>query len=455
LSSVLLVYPYFRPFPDLSVFRFPPLGPAYVAASLRQAGHRVGILDCTFLSRRRALQQALSFGAEVVGIYSMASMLESSLWFARMLRERTRLLVAGGPLPSCEPAAFLGPFDVVVRGEGEQTMKALLQAWQRGGGLQGVPGIAAGRLLGGGAPGEVLSTPPRRLEQDLDSLPFPARELLSNRSYIAHGRRRYGYAVTTVMSTRGCPFRCEFCSNVVFGGSYRERSAGSVVDEIEQALGLGFQRISFADDVFTLNRERTLGICAEIRRRKLAFAWECLGRAEGLDFELAREMKAAGCSRIYFGIESGNDRILELMRKQITCDQARQAVENAHRAGLEVGAFFILFYPGETDDTVLQTLRFAASLPLTYLGLTMPYVLPGTALGERMKGRSARDWNPAERPLLSHVLTLRADVSELKMRFGILRGRLQFEMKKRLGQAAPLASRLFEPATEALLRALR
>jgi len=437
------------------VFRFPPLGPAYVAASLRQAGHRVGILDCTFLSRRRALEQALSFGAEVVGIYSMASMLESSLWFARMLRERTRLLVAGGPLPSCEPAAFLGPFDVVVRGEGEQTMKELLQAWERGTGLQGVPGIAAGRLLGGAAPGEVLSTPPRRLERDLDSIPFPARDLLPNRSYIAYGRRRYGYAVTTVMSTRGCPFRCEFCSNVVFGGSYRERSARSVVDEIEEALGLGFQRISFADDVFTLNRERTLAVCAEIRRRKLSFAWECLGRAEGLDFELAGEMKAAGCSRIYFGIESGNDRMLELMRKQITPDQARQAVENAHRAGLEAGAFFILFYPGETDDTVLQTLRFAASLPLTYLGLTMPYVLPGTALAERMKDRGARDWNPAERPLLSHVLTFRADVSELKMRFAILRGRLQFEMKKRLGRAAPLALRLFEPATEALLRALR
>ncbi len=455
MSSVLLVYPYFRPFPDLSVFRFPPLGPAYVAASLRQAGHRVGILDCSVLSRRQALRQALDFGAEVVGIYSMASMRESSLWFARELRGRTRLLVAGGPLPSCEPAAFLGAFDLVVRGEGEQTMKELLRAWERGDGLQGVAGIAAGKLLGAGAPGEVLSTPPRALEPDLDRLPFPARDLLPNRSYLDHGRRRYGHAVTTVMSTRGCPYACEFGSNVVFGGSYRERSARSVVDEIEEALGLGYRRISFADDVFTLNRERTLGICAEIRRRKLSFAWECLGRAEGLDFELAREMKAAGCSRIYFGLESGNDRILELMRKRITCEQARRAVEDAHRAGLEAGAFFILFYPGETDDTVLQTLRFASSLPLSYLGLTMPYVLPGTPLSQRMKDRGTREWDPAERPLFGHVLNFRADVSELKIRFAILKGRLQFEMKKRLGRASPLAMRWFEPVTEALLRALR
>ena len=229
--------------------------------------------------------------------------------------------------------------------------------------------------------------PPRAFAPDLDRLPFPARDLLPNAAYIRHGRRRYGSSVTTVMSTRGCPFACEFCSNVVFGDSYRARSPVSVVDEVEQALALGYDRISFADDVFTLERERVVAICDEIRRRGLRFPWECLARVDSVDEALAREMRRAGCTRVYFGIESGNDDVLRLMNKRITAAEARDAVEAAHRAGLEVGAFFILFYPGETDDTVLETLRFAGSLPLDYLGLSMPYPLPGTALHERLRDR--------------------------------------------------------------------
>ena len=150
--------------------------------------------------------------------------------------------------------------------------------------------------------------------------------------------------------------------------------------------------------MFTLNARRVLEICAEIRRRRLRFAWECLGRVDAFDLATARAMKDAGCFRIFFGIESGNDAILKLMNKRITTAQARSAVEAAHGAGLEVGAFFILCYPGETDDTVLETLRFATSLPLDYVGLTMPYPLPGTALLERVGDRVTRAWRPQEAP---------------------------------------------------------
>jgi anaerobic magnesium-protoporphyrin IX monomethyl ester cyclase len=228
-----------------------------------------------------------------------------------------------------------------------------------------------------------------------------------------------------------------------------------VVDEIEAALALGYDRIAFADDVFTLNRRQVSAVCAEIKKRGLRFKWECLGRVDTLDYPMAVEMKAAGCARIYFGIESGNDRILKLMKKQITTDQARNAVEAAHQAGLEVGAFFILFYPGETDDTVLDTLRFATSLPLDYLGLTMPYPLPGTALYERVKSQIFRPWRPDDSLLWSHVLIYDSEFSETKMWFGILKGHAQFEMKRRMGKAAPLFPRLFEKSSDVLLRLLR
>jgi anaerobic magnesium-protoporphyrin IX monomethyl ester cyclase len=279
--------------------------------------------------------------------------------------------------------------------------------------------------------------------------------MLPNESYIQYGKKKYGYSITTVMSTRGCPFHCEFCSNVIYGGTYRERSPSNVVDEIEKALALGYDRISFADDVFTLNGRRVVEICHEIRRRGLRCWWECLGRVDALDYPIALEMKQAGCARVFFGIESGNDQILKLMNKKITTKQVRNAVEAAHRAGLQVGGFFILFYPGDTDDTVIDTLRFATSLPLDYLGLTMPYPLPGTALHERVKGQIIRKWRPHEGLLTSHVLTYDAGFSEAKMRFGILKGHAQFHLKRRLGKLSPRFLALFEKSTDALLRLLR
>jgi anaerobic magnesium-protoporphyrin IX monomethyl ester cyclase len=166
-------------------------------------------------------------------------------------------------------------------------------------------------------------------------------------------------------------------------------------------------------------------------------------------------MHQAGCQRVFFGIESGDEAILKLMNKKITPAEARQAVEAAHRAGLEVGAFFILFYPGETNDTVLNTLHFTTTLPLDYLGLTMPYPLPGTALYERVRGQIKRDWHPGESVFGSHVLIYDANFSEAKMWFGIIKGHAQFEIKRRLGRLAPLMLRLFEKATDGLFKLIK
>ena len=448
MTTVLLIYPFFLGRRDRSRFRFPPLGPAYVAAALRKAGHEVELLDCTFLGRDEALARARASGARVVGIYAMATLAPDCLWFAKRLRGRCDLLVAGGPLPTCEPQDFVGHFDVVVRGEGEQTMCEVVAAHEAGTDIGAVAGVVL--------PGPAAALAPRRpFEADLDALAFPARDLLPNERYIAYGAKKYGHAVTTVMSTRGCPFACEFCSNVVFGQSYRARSPGNVVDEIEEALALGYDRISFADDVFTFDRRRVAAVCDEIARRSLHFSWECLGRVDTLDYETARRMRQAGCETIFFGIESGNDTVLRLMNKQITTAQARAAVEAAHRAGLRVGAFFIVYYPGEDDDTVLDTLRFAGSLPLDYLGLTMPYPLPGTALAERLAGRSRREWRQRGGLLGSHALTFDADVSAAKMHLAIVKGRVQFAVKRRLGRLAPPLLWAFEKPTDALLRRLR
>ena len=457
MTSVLLIYPYFLPRRDRSVFRFPPLGIGYIASALRQDGRNVRVLDCTFLTRKNALVQALTAKADAVGIYCMVTMRHDCIRFARELRPFCKLLVAGGPLPTCDPAAFLDHFDVVVRGEGERTMVELLHAVETGASMDRVAGIAFrnGTDAPSGGERKIVYTRPRPFATDLDRLPFPARDMFPNNEYIRHGKKKHGAPVTTVMSTRGCPYKCEFCSNVVFGGSYRERSPENVVDEIESALDMGYSRISFADDVFTMKRDRVLRVCEEIRRRGLVFGWECLGRVDTMDFATAHAMKKAGCTRIYFGIESGSDRVLSIMNKNITAAQARRAVEAAHEAGLQVGAFFILFYPGDTEDTVIETLRFATSLPLDYLGLTVPYPLPGTALYDRVKTRITRDWRQDESVFAGHTFVFKGDFSKIKMIFGILKGRFQFELRKRLGRRAPILVRLFETSTDGLLRMFR
>ncbi len=449
MSSVLLIYPYFKPAHDRSLFRFPPLGIGYVAACLRAAGHGVSLLDCTFVSREAALRQARASGADVVGVYSMITMRRDAIRFARELRGTGALLVAGGPLPTSDPGLFIRDFDVVVTGEAEHTMPELVTAHENGQDIRSIRGTAWR-----GADG-VASSGARVLEPDLDAIPFPARDLFPNAQYIRHSRKRYGYAITTIMSTRGCPFACEFCSNVMFGTSCRVRSVEKVVDEVEQALSFGYDRIHFADDVFTLDRARVARLCDEIERRGLHFTWECLGRVDTVDAVLARRMKAAGCDRIFFGIESGNDSVLALMNKRITVGRAERAVWDAHAAGLHTGAFFILYYPGETDDTVRATLRFALSLPLDYLSFTMPYPIPGTGLYRRVMGREVREWRQPDALLFDHALTFDADYSQAKMRLAILKGQIQFEIKRRLGKGGTAAMKLFEKPTDLLLRVMR
>ena len=449
MTSVLLIYPYFRPKHDRSTFRFPPLGLGYIASSLRSAGCSPELLDCTFLDKDDALKRALDVDADIVGIYSMITMREESLQFARHLRGRCGLLIAGGPLPSSDPGAFLSDFDVVVIGEGEQAAAEILKAYESGSDLRSIKGIAYRQ------DGRVVLTPKRELENDLDKIAFPARDLFPNQMYIDHWKKRFGYSTTTVITTRGCPFSCEFCSNAVFGVSYRERSQKNVLDEVEEALSFGYDRIHFADDVFTLNRKRLLHFCDEIISRGLDFPWECLGRVDSIDNAVAKAMKRAGCRRIFFGIESGDDSVLRLMNKKITTSDARRAVEAAQSSGLKTGAFFILCYPGETDDTVLKTIKFATSLPVDYLSFTMPYPLPGTALYERVKDKIARDWEEPDSPFCDHVLVFKADFSEAKMKFAIFKGQVQFMMQKELGPRASLLQRPFEMLTDEVFRLMK
>ncbi len=445
--KVALVYPYFHPANDNSIFRFPPLGLGYIAAALRNHGIEVELVDCTFSQFREAVERVKRAKPEIVGFYSMFSMKKTTVELAQAIRsEIDCLLVVGGPLPSWAPEGFLNAFDVVVVGEGEETMPELVDCVAHGQELAGVKGL----VYKDGK--RVINTGQRPFIRDLDGLAFPTRNLFDNEAYKKYYLDRFGYTTTSMITSRGCPFTCDFCSRPIFGADIRTRSGDHIVDEVQEIDSLSYERVWFADDCFTLNRRHLLDVCRELVGRRVDVGWECLSRVDTMDADVAEGMKRAGCIRVFFGIESGNDAVLGLMNKRITIAQAERAVHVAKAAGLKVGAFFIVGYPGESGKTVLDTVRFASALPLDYLSFTLPYPIPGTPLYERVKdkGVSIEEWEePKNYHLIRHKLLYEAGFSETKLKFAIAKAQAQFYGRKFLGKTGyRVLGRPFEHLTD-------
>jgi len=198
-------------------------------------------------------------------------------------------------------------------------------------------------------------------------------------------------ATTSIIVTLGCPFDCDFCSRPVFGDVVRRRRLDSVFAEIDDLRALGYDGLWIADDSFTLSRPYLEAFCRGMLDRGMA--WSCLSRADGLEPDTARLMKRAGCRRVYLGLESGSQATLELMNKHVGVADGVRAVRLYRDAGIEVAAFFIVGYPGETRDAIEETFALALRLPLDEISFNVPYPLPGSALFARLGGPDdGRDW---------------------------------------------------------------
>ena len=456
LTDIVLVYPYVDPPRNKSIFRFPPLGLGYITAHLRDAGFKVSIVDATFTGEAIAVERAKALNPRIIGIYSMFTMREASLRFARALSDSCELIIAGGPLPTVEPETYLGDFDVAAVGEGEETMLEIA----RGDNLGNVNGIVYREK--GGNPlratekgGEIVHTRARGALQNLDTIPLPARDLFDNAAYINYYKKRCDPPTTSAITSRGCPFACDFCSHPIFGESFRERSASNMADEAEQIIDLGYERVFFQDDCFTLTKGRVIKFCDEVEKRGLRFGWECLSRVDSMDKETAERMRAAGCDHVFFGLESGSDRMLKLMNKSASPEQGRRAVEEARAGGLKTGAFFIFGYPGDDTESMLETLHFANSLPLNYLSFTFPYPIPGTPLYERVKDKLVEgNPEPQQRGLIQHQLIYYSEIPEFKLKFGIIKGLAIHYVKLHMGPAAPILTKPLEVISDRVFRLL-
>ena len=396
--GVTLVYPYFRSRDPVEKL-FPPLGIAYLAAQLKEAGVPVMVVDCTFEHFDKVVERIAGSRHAIVGISVMVTMSRNAFALLGALRERmpSTLFVAGGPLPTVNPEMFAGAFDLVFRGEGdvvfprfcrEYLAKELSPAILPSTDLVSLPGMYTRR------DGRVSSSPPvHNPVTVLDSLPLPDRSVFDHRKYQVTMEKNTGLRQTSLMVTRGCPFSCDFCSKPVWGDLFRKPSLTNVFREIEEIHSLGYTSLWIADDCFTLDQEYLGSFCREMIRREVPLSWTCLSRVDKLTEDLASLMKRAGCMRVYLGLESGSDETLRLMNKQVTVEQGARAVRIFSHAGIGTAGFFMVGYPGETVSSVEKTFAFALSLPLDEVWFTIPLPLPGTPLYSRViPGGSWEDW---------------------------------------------------------------
>jgi anaerobic magnesium-protoporphyrin IX monomethyl ester cyclase len=439
-TDVVLLYPQRAPRKGRH-WIMPSLGLMYLAASLRRAGYTVRHIDHTFMERHEVLAEIERLKPSVIGVYCMITMQDEALSLAEQVRGKA-LTVVGGPYPSGEPEPFLDLFDLVAVGEGEETIVQIMQHLDDRR-FEEIPGLVFRRGS------EVVRTEPRVRTKDMSFLPLPYRRDLPNERYIAYWRRHWKDATTPLMSTRGCPFRCEFCHKPVFGDLFRARPASSVIEEMEEIAELGYDHVWMSDDLFTLNYRRTMELCAEIEAARLPLTWECLSRVTQVDYDLFAQMKRAGCKRIFFGIESGDEGVLKQMAKGIKPEQAREAVAACVQSGIKAAGFFMVGYLGETQESLLKTIRFSSHLPLDYVSYTIAYPLPGTKFYTRVKERRQEgEWHY----IRHNRLLFNSDFSERKLRFAIVKGAVQHKLRRL--HMRPLAS-AFEVATDPVLRALR
>ncbi len=367
---------------------YPSLGLGYLAAVLERRGDEVRIFDFG-LDPRRPLEDevhdVLAFRPDVIGLTAMTTSYHSAEEAMSLLRAGTNApMVLGGPHATVFPARTLQEqpaLDYLVFGEGEETMLELMEVIEGRRDPAAVAGLCYRRA------GEVICNPARPLIRDLDALPFPARHLFQLERYPLYAPD--GGRMLTVLTSRGCPYNCSYCFKGIVGRTYRQRSPENLMQELKELIRTyGIRNFYFIDDLFTLDVKRLNVLLDMMIAEGLDIRWQCLARVDRVTPELLRKMAAAGCRQIHYGIESGNQEILDRVGKRITLEQVRQAVRWTAEAGIRSKGYFMLGLPGDTEETMEQTIQFAASLDLddAMFSLTTPF--PGTRLWEELVARN-------------------------------------------------------------------
>jgi radical SAM superfamily enzyme YgiQ (UPF0313 family) len=366
-------------FVDEHTGHYPPLGLLYIAAALERAGDsEVRFLDASAagFGQEEIEREIAAFAPDVVGVQMMTFTSVDAYQTVVTAKkvDPNIFVVVGGPHPNIFPRETLmkPEIDCVVLGEGERTMPALVKRLASG--SRNLSGLA--HVAWRGPNGYECGTPDKI--EDLDSLPFPARHLLDlDRYYTIIGKYK---RMTTLVSSRGCPYRCLFCDRAYWGKLYRKRSPANVADEIEACMKLGIEEFDFQDDTFTIDRNRAMAICDEILARGLKIHWDVRARINTMDEELMIRLKEAGVYRIHYGIEAGTPEIIKVLRKEIDLEEAVRIFRMTRRHGIESLAYFIIGSPSETRGHILRTIDYIKRLDPDYLHIGILTPFPSTDL---------------------------------------------------------------------------
>jgi anaerobic magnesium-protoporphyrin IX monomethyl ester cyclase len=368
-----------------------PLGLAYIAAFLEKNNFKVDVLDADALKmpEEEMEKYLLSLPEEpaIVGV----TMMTAGFYAGKKTIETVKrvlpksIIITGGNHVSALPEETLkeiSELDFAVKGEGEITMLELVKALENKGDFKNIKGIYYREN------GQIIATSPRELITDLDSLPLPAREKFPLDKYKTHPPYGLKNPYMHMITSRGCPYGCAYCSKSVFGRILRMRSAINVVDEIEELIEkYGIKEIKFYDDDFTLDMKRAEAICDEILKRKITIPWSCATRVDLVSEPLLKKMKQAGCWLIAYGVESGCQDLIDLIGKGIKLEQVINAFSWTARARIKTLAYFMVGLPGETVESIKKTIEFAKKIKPDFVSWSLTTIFPATPLKEIVRER--------------------------------------------------------------------
>jgi anaerobic magnesium-protoporphyrin IX monomethyl ester cyclase len=374
-----------------SIGAWPPLGILYLAAVLKEKGVEVSVLDqaAEGLTLKETVRWVKAENPDILGFSTFAtSGRTAALISQEVKRENPNLTVVfGNYYATFNPERVLKKYpsvDIIVRGEGERTVINLVDCLKRNGSLKDVLGITF-RNEGG-----VASTADAPLIKDLDSLPFPDRSLVGEDYHsMMAGANIAPRKFTSIVSSRGCVYRCRFCCCTQFARNrWRPRSVENTMKELCFLASEGYRQLIFVDDNFTGNPQNVIRLCREMRREKLDMEWICEGRVDNGSYEMFWETAKAGCRILYFGIESANQTILDYYNKRITPEQSRIAVKTARKAGADViVGSFIVGAPDETREEIWNTIDFANRIPIDIPQFNILGVFPGTDIWDECEAK--------------------------------------------------------------------
>jgi len=355
----------------------PPLGILYVAAhAAKHTDADIRVIDAqveelSYDDLKAAIERE---GPDIVGMTVMTFSLIDVAKTIKLVKETVPecAVIVGGPHAHMFPRETVEALgvDYVVRGEGERTFTEMLKAWGRADYVRRIPGLVFKD------DGEIVDTgPPVRID-DLDALPFPKRDATPYQSYTSLLAKRL--PITTMITSRGCPYRCTFCNRPHLGKKFRPRSPRNVVDEMEECVRMGIKEILVYDDTFTMDRQRAMEICDGIIQRKLDLYWDIRTRVDRVDKELLEKLRDANCQRIHYGVETGTERMLRVIRKGYTLDQVRQAFRWTREVGITTLAYFMIGLPGETREEIEQTFAVAREIEPDFMLLSILCPYPNT-----------------------------------------------------------------------------